>query len=484
MSVRKSLLWSYSAQAFIFVLNFGTSIVVARLLGPYELGIFAVGASTAGALAIVSAFGVGPYLVRHREPDASVAATVFTVNAITNALVSAALFAVAAVGPLLGMVEGIRDVLFLLAFGPLIGIFAFLPDTFLQREMQFGTLSVIAMVRSVASAAILVSMALAGFGSLSPAIAVIGSSLVGLAIYCVVGRRHVSVRLGFAGWRDVTRFGLQMMSIGGIATFVQRLSELILGRFLGVAALGVYTRASGLANQVWDNVYGISTRVIFTQMASEMRESGTVRRTFIHGIAILTALIWPLLLGLAILSRPLIHLLYGEAWGAAAIPLSLLLMAHLVALGFGMNWELCVLKNLTGWQARNELVRAVVGLGAFSFGAMFSLVGAAAGRIVEALAGLVLFGPRMREMAGTERGEIFHVYRQTAILSLLATGPSAALMFATRWSLTTSWWWIAATVAIGVALWTAGICLLDHPLWAEARRALASLATRRRLRAA
>lgn len=467
MSVRKSLFWSYGGQAVIFVVTFGSSVAVARVLGPREMGIFAIAMAINGVLALLSAFGVAPYLVRHHDPDADTIAAVFTVNALLNVLVSLALVVVVSVGPWFELDAKVRHVLMLLAVVPLISIFDFLPSTFLARAMNFRALSLINIGRSIVTSVTVVGCALAGFGALSPAIGIVVAGLYSVAVFNVVGRRHASVRLGLHGWRDITRFGFQMMSIGGVSSIAQRLSEIVLGHVLGLSALGIYGRASGLASQVWDNVYGLATRVIFAQMAEEHRNTGNIARTFLGGLAMLTALIWPLLMGLATLSGPLIRLLYGERWLDAATPLAILMIAHLIALGFGMNWELCVLTKRTGWQARIESVRAVVGLGAFSAGAFFGLAAAAAGRVVESLTGLVLYGPHMRQMAGTRDGEIAAVYRQSTLLTVAAVAPSVAVMASHGWSPATPLWAVGGAVALGIALWGLTLRGLRHPLAGE-----------------
>lgn len=475
MSVRKSLAWSYGAQAFIFVQTFAVSVFVARILGPYEMGIFAVAATTAGALSIISSFGVGTYLVRHAAPDATLRATAFTVNAILNILVSLVIASVVLLGAQLNLNSGVREVLLLLAITPLISIFDFLPSTFMQREMNFKVISFISMCRAVITSVMLLSLALSGLGYLSPAIAAVVATLFGTCAVNVAARQHASLRIALTGWRDLSKFGMQMMSIGGLAQLTLRLSELILSHFLGIAALGIYSRASSLANQIWDNVYGLSTRVIFAQMAKEMRETGTVRRTFIHGLAIICALIAPFVMGLAVLSLPLVRTLYGDKWIEAAVPLSMLMLVHFISLGFGMNWELCVLRNRTGWQARNEGIRSVVGLIAFTIGALLNVAAAAGGRLFEACCGLLLFGPKMREMAGTAPGEILRIVRQSLALTVAAVGPSFALMVVMRWSSYTPWSLICCAIAAGVLMWFALLRKLNHPLLAEITRAAHAL---------
>jgi O-antigen/teichoic acid export membrane protein len=194
----------------------------------------------------------------------------------------------------------------------------------------------------------------------------------------------------------------------------------------------------------------------------------------------MTALIWPLTLGIAVLSGPLIHTLYGDAWIAAAAPLSVLMLAQAVGLAFGMNWELCVLRNRTGWQARNEAIRAVTGLAAFTLGCSFSLVGAAYGRVVESLTGLALYGPSMRDMAGTSPGEISQVYRESALMTVAAIGPSLVVMIAHDWSPRISGTWIGFAVVLGMTLWLAMLRQLDHPLLDEMFRAVGAFRRSRR----
>jgi len=470
MSVRKSLAWSYGGQAFIFLQTFAVSVIVARILGPYDMGIYAVGAATAGVISVMSSFSVGSYLVRHPAPDASLRATGFTVNALLNVLVSGVILMVVALGPFFGMIPPVRQVLMLLAITPLIGIFEFLPSTFMHREMSFKRISLIAMCRAVVNSAVLLPLAWTGWGYLSIALATLAASLFTAAAYNIVARAHTSFRLGLQGWRDMTKFGMQMMSIGGLAAMMQRMSELILGHFLGLAALGIYSRASSLASQLWENVYGLSTRVIFAQMAKEQRELGTVRSTYTHGLALLTAVVGPLFVGLAVLSGPLVQTLYGDRWIAASVPLSVLMLTLVVALAYSMNWELCVLRHRTAWQARNEGIRAVVGLVAFTLGATVNVAAAATGRLMESICGFALYGPKMREMADTQPGEIVAIYRQSALLTLAAVGPTLLLMLANRWSPHTPWWQILLTIVAGVFVWLATLRSQRHPLLDELKR--------------
>jgi len=70
MSFRRSVAWMAASQGCLFVLQFGGSVALARLLTPYEMGVFAVAAAVMGVLGILQAFGLAVFVVREPQIDA------------------------------------------------------------------------------------------------------------------------------------------------------------------------------------------------------------------------------------------------------------------------------------------------------------------------------------------------------------------------------------------------------------------------------
>jgi O-antigen/teichoic acid export membrane protein len=261
-----------------------------------------------------------------------------------------------------------------------------------------------------------------------------------------------------------------MITISGVAQITQRLSEIILGAVLGLAALGVYTRASSLASLMFMNLYGTATTVIFSQLSKLFRETGVIRDTFLRGLEMILALMWPLLIGLAILSRPVIHVLYGSKWDAAAIPLSLLLVAQFLVLSFGMNWELFVLRDMTAQQTKYEVSRSVAGLVFFSVGCFFGLGAAALGRIADAVVGAIIYLPKMAKLADAKQSEFATIYLKSGALTAAGIGPSLVLMIANGWSPKTPLPMTILSILLGIALWAATLKLLNHSLLGEIKQ--------------
>lgn len=461
--------WAYGGQAISVVAALGASAVVARLLTPAEMGIFAVALATIGALQIATQFDLGTFVTREKVLSAVDLDSAFTMNALLMMGLAAftALLGFAGAG-FLGE-PGVAPTLQLVALGPLLQIFEFRPAALLQRDMQFKWISIVSAGKVVAGGIVSVAMAWAGHSYMSLAWGNLAYAGFGAAAYSLIGWRHVSLRMTLANWRPIVTFGLRMMSISGMANLVARLSDILLGSFLGLAALGLYSRATSIATMVWQNIYGTATRVVFVQLAHDYRETGELRTTFLRGLQSIIAVIWPITIGLAILSGPAILILFGDQWTSAALPLSLLMVAQFVNLSFGMNWELFVLRDETARQTRFEFIRAVVGLILFVGGCMISIEAAAASRIVEAFVGVALYLPHMNRMAGTTSADLVRVYGQSLVLTVVAVLPAGALMALHGWSPHTPFVLIVASVAAGMLLWLAALAALGHPLWGEVR---------------
>jgi O-antigen/teichoic acid export membrane protein len=469
MTFRGALAWSVSGQVVSYLIVFIGSVVVARLLSPHEMGVFALAIATIGILNTIVAFNVSTYVVRATELAAATLDSAFTVNGILACVIATAIFSSSLAARFLFHAPDVANVMAPLAAIPLVGILEFRPNAMLQREMNFRSLSLIGAFTGIMGTTTVIALAMRGYSYMSLPYGNLVSAFLSLILTNIAGRRHVRIGFSLSEARQISVFGLRMMSIGGVAALAARLSDLVLGTFQGLAALGLYSRASNISNLIFQNVYGAATRVVFVQLSKDYRERGVLRDVFLRSFEMITAVMWPLQLGLAVLSPPAIYILYGAKWVDAAAPLSLLMIAQSVVLCFGMNWELFVLRDETAKQTRYEFVRAIAGVITFSIGSLFSLSAAAVGRIAEAVFGLALYYPHMNRMADTKPGELARIFANGFGLTLAAIAPSICLMFLTHWSYRTPPMLIAGAVAAGIGLWLALLSIQKHPLLDEIR---------------
>ena len=479
ISVRSSLFWMALSQGGLFVLQFGGSVIMARLLSPEELGIYAAAAAIVGILGIIRAFGLQAFLIREPELTPDIIACVFTINALLALFTAALVVLLAHAGALFLKEPGVRSVMQLLALIPLISVFEFLPGVRLERIGAFRVVAALNFIRVLVATILTLWLASIGWSYISIAYGTLAAGIITALGINIVGWRFVSLRIGFRDWRRVTRFGLQLLTISAIGNIAIRLTDLLVARFLGLAALGIYNRAAGLNNLLWDNLHMVIARIVFVDFAERQRRGLPLRDTYLRIVAMVTGLLWPAFTGLAILAGPIILTVYGPAWTAAAIPLSMLALAGLVLTAITMTGEVFVVVGETARQVRFEIKRTLFGVLVFTAGCSIGLNAAAGARIVEAVATLLFVKEDLKRMTGTATADYPRIYAQSTALTLAACTPAALIMAWYGWALETPLPILLAGVAAGVLCWIALLWRFRHPLYLEAETLIA-----RRLRPA
>lgn len=471
MALTRNLAWMGLGQGAFFVLQFAGSVVLARLLTPYEMGVYALAAALVGVLSIVQSFGMSAFIVREKDLDPDDVATAFTINvAISLGLAGVILGCGLGSGRLYPNSPGVAHVLYVLAALPLVAVFELLPFAHLERAGRFKLLVAVGMAKNVTATALTVGCAFAGFSYLSVAYGQVAGAVVGVLVLNAIGREHVAFRFSMRGWRRLSAFGAQMLAISGVNSLATRLADLALGRIQGLVALGLFNRSVNVHRLFWDNLHLVIGRVIFVDLAQRKRAGESLRQSYLTICEVMTATLWPAFAGLAVLSVPLFNLVYGARWVGAAIPFSLLAAAAIVQVSITMTWEIFTISGENGRQARIEFIRTAFGLALFTVACFYSLTAAAATRVIEALFSNLLYRSHLERMTETRFSDYLPVYGRSGLLTALATGPALALMAAWRWSPQVPVWQMLASVAAGVVLWASGLYGLRHPLLAEARR--------------
>lgn len=474
MSVRRSLAWTYIAQAICFAISFGSTVVIARLVSPRDFGIFAMAGAATTIINVLMQFGLAKYIMRAESIDREFLRPVFTVNVLMTLLyVFSILLSAVASERLFGSVE-VGQFLKIFAIFPLLAMFEFIPAALSAREMRFGLAAAMAVLRAAVMASTTIFFALQGYGFMSFAWAQVLSWLATTICYNLAIWRPDVWKPSFTGIRSILQFGGQMIGISGISQLSTRGGEMALGSLLGLTNLGLYNRASSLPTQVYGSVYGAGSNVLFSRLSQELREHGSFHETYVRFMRLILGLLWPMMFGLAVLASPVIHILYGAKWQAATVPLALLTISLGVTVAIGMSAEVFILRHQTQRQFKLEGIRAAVGLVLFCAGATISLAAAAAAKVVEAAFAFALYRKPMTELVGGPTHALGGIYREALLVTLTAIAPAVLLMISARWSPETPPLYLAAAILAGVLAWAILLVKLRHPIYLECERLLRS----------
>ena len=317
-------LWSLVAQVTSVV----TTTVLARHLSPRDIGLVAAAMVVIGLFEVIASVGLAATVVQQRVTDQRSLATLFWASAGLGALVAG--FA-SATAPLTAGVLDEPDVAGLVVAISLVSGIGFLravPNAVLHRDLRYRTAYGISSAAAVVTAA--VTIALAILTDQGPAVIVIGR-LCGVLLETVAdfAAAHWRPAAAFdtAFLRRNTRFSLGVWAAQVSTYGSKNFDYWAVGRTAGAAALGLYYIAFVLPNILRQRVTWVVQTVLFPLLSRVHDDRRRLADGYTEAVAFLSFVSFPVLLGLAAISAPVVEVFFGDRWSGAARTMSILAVA-------------------------------------------------------------------------------------------------------------------------------------------------------------
>lgn len=317
--VRAGLGWSLAGNVLLRLGNVALTIVVARLIAPEEYGAFAVALTVWTVLSTLAELGLGADLVRSPEPDRR-APTVATLGIVAGVGLAGTMALAAA--PLAAAFESPDSVGAIRLMALAIAVFGLgiVPAALLQRDFRQRALLLCNLAGLGAGATVTCVLASNGAGAVSLAWGQVATQAV-----VVVALHLAAARVPRFGWspaeaRDSIAFCVPLTAANLLSWVLLGVDNLVVARGLGPTGLGLYVLAFNISS--WPmSVVATAVRVVALPAFSQVADPGARNRALERVVAPTAAAATLLVLPLALLARPLVELLYGDRWAAAALPL-------------------------------------------------------------------------------------------------------------------------------------------------------------------
>lgn len=318
------MFWTFSGTGVQVVVQLVAIMALGRLLTPAEFGLMGAATVVIAGSQIVSQVGVGPAIIQRRELDQTHVRVAVTLSAILGLLLGTIVwFGASTIAGFYRMPE-LEPVLRAVAFlFPLDGLNT-VAKSILTRELRFRLYIALDVTAYVLGYALVgVVMAWLGFGVWALVAANLMQVIVRtIAMYAAT--RH-SLRPSFdrQAARDLLSFGFghSMAQIGTL--FSQQGDNLVVGRWLGPAALGIYGRAYNLMVMPASAFGRIINRVLFPVMSQVQDERDRLANAYERALAIVAFISLPLSAFLWVVAPEFIAVVLGPKWGGVVLPFRL-----------------------------------------------------------------------------------------------------------------------------------------------------------------
>ncbi|MEY2926561.1 MAG: hypothetical protein RL367_1038, partial [Pseudomonadota bacterium] len=397
MSIRHAALWSMGAQYLTFIVQFAVSVLISRFfLTPAEVGLFSIALATTQLLAVLQEFGLTRYIAGQEKLDRDILKVCASV-----ALVFAwgvALFVALAAWPMAALYHDPRliQLMLVLALSYLFVPFSVVPSAMLTRAMDFKSLFMINTGAVAATGVVGLSLAASGFSASALAWGVVAQS----AARAVIAQWRKPVPLPFPlqmrGALPVIKFGSAASVLyisGAIGT---RSPDMIVGRLISMYAVGLFSRATGLAGQLVVLVAGAVGGVFYPAFA-RMRDRGEAfAPAYYKVVGCFTAIVWPAMAGLAVGAEPLVRAIYGEKWVGASPLLRAIALSEFFFVMLPLHIELPILVGRIKPLIALNLLETAAAVSILAAACVYGVETAALSRILYGAVWFLVYGRFLR----------------------------------------------------------------------------------------
>ncbi|MEA3642641.1 MAG: lipopolysaccharide biosynthesis protein [Lamprobacter sp.] len=466
-NIRRSLAWSYGTKYLLLVIQLVSTVIIARLVTPDDIGIYSVAAVFIGLGQLIREFGINRYIVQ--EPDLT-SARIRSASTLNLAFGwTAGLIIFLAAGPTGDFYQRpeVQEVMQLLTINFFFVPLGAITFALLRREMRFGDIMVIRVVSAAVGTTVGIVTAFYGEGYRALVWSAISGTVTTVLLCFVYKPRDVSLVPGFAEISHVFKFCRYAGADSIVSHIGSSSPEMIFGKVLGMESVGIFSRATGTITLFNSSVLEGLKGVVLPVFSQKVREGSASNVSYGHAVSCLTSLTWPFFSVLAILVYPTIMTLYGEQWLAAAPLIQWMCFGAIIASLLHLSVDVLTAAGQIRAVFKINLTMVLLRLALILLVAPYGLIAVVAVLQFPTLIRLALVSWQLARHIDFRLSNISKSLFQNALISIITASPAATAVALTNFQLNGSLLLFFAVLVLCACFWLAAIFTIKPPIHNE-----------------
>ncbi len=336
--------WLGAGELFNRLFRLATTVTLARMFSPYDYGLMAVIYTTFDfALALTLKHGVGAKII---QADAQRVDYLCDTAYWLNWLVCGSIFILQCLAafPIAQFYDDPQLVFPLCVASSMYLMFPIflVQSALVERENRLKVTAMCNAIQSFISNTITVVLALLGMGVWS----IVWAMVISTPTWIVINWHYSSWRppksFTLKGWEDIFHFGKNFLGVELLTKLRLNLDYLIVGKILGVDALGIYYFAFNAGSGITMNVVSTFMSALFPHLCRARHQQQELKKQYLKSIKTIALAVVPLVLMQSFLAPIYVPIIFGNKW-ASAIPILVLICLSVIPRTF--KWTASSLIN-------------------------------------------------------------------------------------------------------------------------------------------
>ena len=328
----------FSSAVLLFVrkiwgnaINLIVMAFLARILSKDDFGLLAVSSVLLGIINTLATSGISEYIIYYsgEEKEQKVNAAFWLNLFLTIGVISI----VVIIGPFWAEFFGndkIYPLILLLLVSFFFEMLLSIPKSLLRKDLEYKTLVLYGSIAMTLVSLGKLLAAIMGFGVYSLALPQAIVSPLLLLVLSFKIKWRPSIKFDYNNFKVIYKYTRHVVGGRILTKLVNEGDNLIVGKFIGLEALGIYTLAFQLANLVTTNVVFVVNDIFLPLLSKVKHEIERLRYVYSSMINFISFISFPIITSIAISAEGIVYFVYGQKWMDAVLPFQILCVFALV----------------------------------------------------------------------------------------------------------------------------------------------------------
>ena len=356
------LAYKFGEQAGTQGVNFLVSVVLARLLLPEQFGAISLCMVFIAILDVFVTYGFGNSLVVNRKSDDLDFSTCFYFGLLLSFVVYICVFVLAKPVAIFFKEETLVPVLQIMSLRIPIAAINTCQHAYVSKHMIFRKLFISASFGISISGIISIAMAYMGFGIWALVAQYLGTVTIDTVCLFILLPWRPKLMFSFNRLRKIYDYGWKILAVGLVDTGYNQLRNLIIAKKYTTSDLAFYGRGMQFPSLGMNMIEPTINGVIFPSLSNCNDDPVQMKSTTRRVIQVSSYIIFPIMIGLIAVSKPLVICLLTEKWLDCVIYLQIGCLAFLFRPIQVINCCVISASGRSGLLLKLDIVKKTVGV--------------------------------------------------------------------------------------------------------------------------
>ncbi|MFD3000923.1 lipopolysaccharide biosynthesis protein [Pontibacter toksunensis] len=366
-----------AGQVVSFAINIVSTILLARLLTPQDYGLVAMVTAVTGFVTIFNDLGLSSAVIQKEQINQQQVSAVFWINLFISLGIA---IIVALLAPLLVSFyneERLFNITLVFSVGIFVSSLSLQHNALMKRQMKFESLALMNTVNAFLSVLCGILLAWLGFGYWAiVSITILFPTFNTVALWFICDWRP-SFAFDTRNVRSFIQFGAGITGFDLINYFSRNMDNVLIGKYIGSVALGLYTKAYQLLLLPITQLRNPLNSVALPALSTLQNDRGKYRNYYKRFLFILAFFSMPAVSFMAVFSEELILIVLGEQWIEASSIFRILAIAAFIQPTLGTIGLVMITTGDTKRYFIWGCINAVLVVSAFLIGVQWGVDGVA-----------------------------------------------------------------------------------------------------------